>query len=216
MNRKRMVTLLALIVIMAALIVPALLPHDKHTASQSLAEKAVPHAKTEQVQLGAVGDQQQKLGTQTNGAVVAGDKKQPQTSLPDQAAEPTASAVPNPSETQGCQVGIAVVGIGGELLYAPANVTVVAKNKWGITALGTLDATGLAYTMKPMWHDFVDSIGDQACQGVAGWMYMVNGEIPMHLADKHPVKEGDQVIWWYSESMDQEPPVWDKLTQAKH
>ncbi len=216
MNRKRTVTLLALIVIMAALIVPVLLPHDKHSVSHSSAVKTVPQAKTEQLQLAANDDQQQKFATETKGVVVAEDKKQPQTSLPGQAVAPAASPVPSSSEAQGCQVGIAVVGTGGKLLYAPANVKVVSQNKWGITALGSLDATGLTYAMKSTWPDFVDSIGGQSCQGVAGWMYMVNGEIPMHLADKHPVKEGDQVIWWYSESMDQEPPVWDKLAKAQH
>ncbi len=216
MNRKRMITLLALMAIMAVLILPALLPHDKHIASQWPAVTAVPPAKTDLLQLTTTGEKQPQLGTQTKGALVAEDEKQPQTSRPDQAVEPAASPVPNPSEAQGCQVGIAVVGRGGELLYTPADVKVISRNKWGITALGALDATGLAYAMKPMWPDFVDSIGGQACQGVAGWMYMVNGEIPMHLADKHPVKEGDQVIWWYSESMDQAPPVWDKLAQAQH
>jgi len=169
MNRKRMVTLLGLIVILAVLIVPSLLAHDKQTASQSALSKTVQNAK----------------------------KEQPQ------------------STVQGCQVNIAVVGLDGKLLYAPAKVTIDSRNKWGITALGALDATGLPYNMKPAWPDFIDSIDGQACQGVAGWMYMVNGEVPMHLPGKHPVKEGDQVIWWYSKSMDQEQPVWDNLAKTQ-
>jgi len=207
MNKKRILIFLGLIVIMAALIVPSLLPHDKHTASQIPSVKEVQNAKTEQLSSAAV--DKQKNQNQAKATVAVGDEKQ-QTG-PAQAVKPAASSVPNASKAQGCQVGVAVVGIDGKLLYAPANVTVDSQKKWGITALGALAATGLPYTMKPTWPDFVDSIGEQACQGVAGWMYMVNGEVPMHLADKHPLKAGDQVIWWYSESMAQELPVWDKL-----
>lgn len=216
MNRKRMLTILALVVIMAVLIVPSLVPHYEYTDSQSPEVKTVPNANTEQLQ-STGNDEKQAPGKQTGITGEAGDNKQPETSSrPGQMVEPAVRSVADSTEFKGCQVGIAVVGIGGKLLYSPTNVTVVPDNKWGITALGTLDATGLSYATKPMWPDFVDSICGQACQGVAGWMYMVNGEIPMHLADKHPVREGDQVIWWYSESMDQAPPVWDELAGTQH
>lgn len=214
MSRKRIFTFLALVVIMAALIVPALLSHDKQTVSQPAQVKAVQNAKTKQLPPTTTGSKQQKNEPQANASVAVGDEKQ-QTSGPTQAVEPAASPVPNSSKAQGCQVGVAIVGVDGKLLYAPANVTIDSQNKWGTTALGALAATGLPYTMKPMWPDFVDSIDGQACQGVAGWMFMVNGEVPMHLADKHPLKAGDQVIWWYSESMAQELPEWDKLTGAQ-
>ena len=42
-------------------------------------------------------------------------------------------------------------------------------------------------------------------------MYSVNGDVPMHMADRHPVKAGDRVIWWYSNSMEQPQPHWDDL-----
>jgi hypothetical protein len=110
-------------------------------------------------------------------------------------------------------VGLAVVGKNGESLYRAGQVVVKKDNKWGITALGALGAAGISYTTMPAWPDFVDSIGGQANKGMAGWMYSVNGEIPMHMADKHPVKAGDKVIWWYSKSMDQPPPRWEDLVR---
>lgn len=125
---------------------------------------------------------------------------------------PPAKAPPAPV---GCQVGVAVVGKNGELLFGPATVTVRPDNRWGVTALGALDATGLPYATKPTWPDFVDAIAGQANSGMAGWMYAVNGEVPMHMADKHPVKTGDRVIWWYSRSMSQPPPRWEDLVRQK-
>ncbi|MDD4767344.1 MAG: DUF4430 domain-containing protein [Desulfotomaculaceae bacterium] len=128
----------------------------------------------------------------------------------DDAATVTAPAV---SPESGCVVWIAVVGKNGEQLYQAGQVLLTGDNKWGINALGALEATGLPYTTSPTWRDFVYSISGQANSGVSGWMYSVNGDVPMHMADKHPVKAGDKVIWWYSNSMEQPQPRWDELIQ---
>ncbi|TEB07822.1 hypothetical protein Psch_01377 [Pelotomaculum schinkii] len=125
------------------------------------------------------------------------------------AGDTVAAAAPD----NGCAVWIAIVGKNSELLYRAGQVVVGKDNKWGITALGVLDATGIPYTTSPTWPDFVYSISGQANSGVSGWMYSVNGDVPMHMADKHPVKAGDKVIWWYSNSMDQPQPQWEELAQ---
>ncbi len=130
-------------------------------------------------------------------------------------AQPAGNSSAAPEREAGCRVWVAVVGKNNEFLFRPAQVTVKPDNKWGITALGALDATGLPYATKPTWPDFVDSIGGQANVAMAGWMYSVNGEVPMHMASKHPVKTGDKVIWWYSRSMDQPPPRWEDLVNKK-
>lgn len=113
----------------------------------------------------------------------------------------------------GCKVWIAIVGENGELLNKAGQVVVEKDNKWGVTALGVLDTTGIPYTTMPTWPDFVASISGQANKGTAGWMYSVNGEAPMHMASKHPVKTGDKVIWWYSKSMEQPMPLWEDLAR---
>lgn len=215
MNKKRAIYMGAFLVILAVLIVPALLQHSP--SSQSLSGSAVSDSRTGNEKPAAL-DKEAATPSPNSSSVKsgAGETKGNLPAAPQQADEPAAKSGTDSKAAQGCQAGIAVVGIDGELLYAPAQVNVVANNKWGMTAMGALDATGLAYEMKPAWPDFVDAIGGQACQGVAGWMYMVNGEVSMHLASKHPIKEGDQVIWWYSESMDQELPAWDKLVKAQH
>lgn len=108
-------------------------------------------------------------------------------------------------------VGVAVVGKNGELLFGPAEVRLDPGGRWGCTALGALAATGLPYQLAPGWNAFVESVAGQRNRGSSGWMYQVNGEVPMVGADKKKVGEGDKIIWWYSRSIDQPPPVWENL-----
>jgi hypothetical protein len=129
------------------------------------------------------------------------------------ASAPAGDAAAVTAPESGCTVWIAVVGKNGERFYQAGQVLLKEDNKWGVNALGALEATGLPYTTAPTWPDFVYSISGQANSGVSGWMYSVNGDVPMHMASKHPVKTGDRVIWWYSNSMEQPQPLWDDLIQ---
>ena len=52
---------------------------------------------------------------------------------------------------------------------------------------------------------FVFEVDGKPSGGAAGWMYQVNGVSPATTADKCTVKSGDEVIWYYSESMTQTP-----------
>ncbi|MDT3698349.1 MAG: DUF4430 domain-containing protein [Thermincola sp.] len=177
------------------------------TQVSSAANKQQPAAATKQE---VTVTKQQVTATKQQGSTSVGDE---QANKPDSPA--SNNSVPVVAPASGCKVGIAVMGENGEFLFGPAQVIVKKDNKWGITALGALDATGIPYAMKPAWPDFVDSISGQACRGVSGWMFNVNGDVPMHMADKHPLKTGDKVIWWYSNSMDQPIPQWDELVQKK-
>ncbi len=109
-------------------------------------------------------------------------------------------------------VGLAVVGSDNDLYYGPSIVTVEDSNEWGLTALGALDASGLSYvTTSWAYGDFVESIEGQANSGLSGWMYTVNGVAPAVGADQYEIEEDDEIIFYYSESMDQVPPTWDEL-----
>ena len=119
-----------------------------------------------------------------------------------------------PSAAGGCQVDIAIVGMRGQNLFGPAAVTVNKNNKWGLTALGALEATGLKYSMSPVYGNFVQSIAGQANKGMCGWMYKVNNETPMVAASEKKVNPGDKIIWWYSESMNNPGPTWEGLKAA--
>lgn len=247
--KRKLIYFIALAVILAGAIGPALYMHktvtSKQPDKQAEISKTVEYGQQEQgssaqteqgnsitkqgdsmdesraagdTQVSSAADKQQPAA-ETKQQVTA-TKQQGSTSVGvEQAVKPDAqvsnSSVPVVAPASGCKVGIAIVGENGELLFGPAQVIVKKDYKWGITALGALDATGITYAMYPTWPDFVQSISGQACRGVSGWMYNVNGDVPMHMADKHPLKTGDKVIWWYSKSMDQPTPQWDELVQKK-
>ncbi len=124
--------------------------------------------------------------------------------------EPAASEKPAAPEVIAV-VEVAVVGQDGRLLYGPAEVRLTKENPWGNTALGALDATGIPYTISSRFSGFVDSIAGQRNRGQSGWMYSVNGAIPSVAASEKIVKQGDKVLWWYSQSLGQAPPSWDEL-----
>jgi len=119
-----------------------------------------------------------------------------------------------PPAPESCQVDIAIVGMKGQILWDPATVTVNKNNKWGLTALGALDATGLKYSMSPVYGNLVLSIAEQANKGMCGWMYKVNNETPMVAATEKRVNPGDKIIWWYSESINNPGPTWEGLKAA--
>ncbi|KUK11120.1 MAG: Uncharacterized protein XD50_0565 [Clostridia bacterium 41_269] len=111
----------------------------------------------------------------------------------------------------GTKVWIAVVGKNGELLFGPSFVTLNENSRWGITALGALEATGLSFTISPLYGDFVTSVEGQKNEGMSGWMYKVNDRIPSISAGKMSVKGGDKIIWWYSAGSNFRGPSWDSL-----
>lgn len=110
--------------------------------------------------------------------------------------------------TAAIKVYIAVQGRDGELLFRPGLVEVEAGGRWGLTALGALEATGLSYTQRD---GFVTAIAGQANSGLQGWMYSVNGQVPMVLASQKAVQARDKVIWWYSKDMNNPVPTWSDL-----
>ncbi|MDD4238512.1 MAG: DUF4430 domain-containing protein [Desulfotomaculaceae bacterium] len=221
--KRKLTYLIALLVVLGAAIVPALYMQKVFNSQQQYqqAEVIAPNAGE---QIGAA----DQTASNPDQSLIINEVKQDKP-VPDQqvatsnnnsresAAPPEAASDSSPAVTpeSGCMVGIAVVGKEGESLYSAGKVVVRKDNKWGITAMGALDATGLPYSTMPTWPDFVSSICGQANSGVSGWMYSVNGDIPMHMADKHPVKTGDKVIWWYSNSMEQPRPQWGDLVQKK-
>jgi hypothetical protein len=110
-----------------------------------------------------------------------------------------------------CSVNIAIVGKDDEIIYRPGSVILDKTSKWGITAMGALHATGLSYVGDS---SFVKSIDGLANSGMNGWMYSVNGVVPMTTASDKVVKEGDRVIWWYSTDMNSSGPSWDSLLKG--
>ena len=132
------------------------------------------------------------------------------------AGEGTAGPAPVPTSAHGPVVGVAVVGREGELLFGPAEVSLASDNPWGATALGALEATGLPYELSSRFPELVEAVAGQRNQGASGWMYQVNGEVPMVAAGRKTVAPGDRIIWWYSRDLGQAPPTWEELIAKKN
>jgi hypothetical protein len=230
MNKKRLAYLVALLAIIAAIIIPTVIHSQQGKVEQTAGITAAP-VQSGKNQVAAPDSSSAKNGDNKltgdqksdQQKTDSGEKKSGQTvsKTDNQDSGKSSSGNKSSSSTKPgnsgkvtkpqTKVGIAIVGIGGKMLFKPRQVVVNPKNRWGVTALGALDATGLPYVMKAEWYDFVDAICGEYNKGVSGWMYAVNGDVPMHMADKHPVKTGDQIIWWYSKSMEQAPPTWGSL-----
>ncbi|MCL4440611.1 MAG: DUF4430 domain-containing protein [Firmicutes bacterium] len=220
--KRKLIYIVLFLAILAGIMGPAIYT-DKISSHNQAAERSASGetvGSTTGGQTSPASTSAQSTGPQVDNDLAAKDKTVPKSNpsctagqdstMPEQ--KPTGMSSANVQEN-GCVVGIAVVGMNGELLYSPGNVTVTHKNVWDVTALGALDATGLPYTMSTRWSGFVEAIAGQRNKGQSGWMYMVNNEIPMVAADQKPVKKGDKVIWWYSKSMDVPSPNWDELVR---
>ncbi|GAB6181809.1 hypothetical protein JCM14036_31280 [Desulfotomaculum defluvii] len=117
----------------------------------------------------------------------------------------------DPAQDQ-CSVEIAIVGKGGDLLFGPSSVMVGKDSQGKLTVLGALEATGLGYTESG---GLVTSIDGQRNEGLKGWMYKVNGSSPAVAASDKTVKEGDEILWWYSTSASNSGPTWDSVSEGE-
>ena len=112
-----------------------------------------------------------------------------------------------------CTVKILVVGMNGEILFGPGTVNVSASDQWGKTALGALHATGLSIIVDQD-KGFVKSVDGQANSGMNGWMYKVNGVVPMVASKDKLLSEGDEVVWWYSTDMASTGPDFSEIVST--
>ncbi len=106
---------------------------------------------------------------------------------------------------------IAVVGKDGSLLFGPSTVSISPKDRFGLTAMGALNRTGLGWSLSEHFAGFIIEIGGERNQGMAGWMYSLNGRVPGISASEQAVSDGDRVIFWYSEDALAGSPGWEDL-----
>ncbi|NLC04418.1 MAG: DUF4430 domain-containing protein [Tissierellia bacterium] len=97
------------------------------------------------------------------------------------------------------KVNMALIDNNGKVIYGPQSLTLKGNDKFGLTALGALEETGLDYLISTS-NDFVESIQTIANEGLNGWMYAVNGETPPVAALEKTLVDGDVVLWYYSTS----------------
>jgi LPXTG-motif cell wall-anchored protein len=110
-------------------------------------------------------------------------------------------------------VSIAIIGKDGESLYAPGEVTVLENGKWGLTAFGALEATGVSHEIKDSdYGPYLTSINGQAGDKNGGWMYTVNDESPLVGMHQYDIQDGDCIIVYNSTDWENPAPTWEELT----
>jgi len=112
-------------------------------------------------------------------------------------------------------------GGGSSLTYTPVTLSsgtfeVTAVNSGKVynvdlcTALGILYTNGISFVVDDGWYSeygtlFVKSVRGKDNVGSAGWMYQVNGNTGSVGANVFNLNNGDEVLWYYSESMESVP-----------
>jgi prenyltransferase beta subunit len=91
-------------------------------------------------------------------------------------------------------VSLEITGPSGRVLYERNTVRVGADAP---NPLEALKQSGLPYRLKG--DDFVEEIGGYANSGSNGWMYQVNGVRPTLTILEYRLKDGDSLLWFYSE-----------------
>ena len=83
------------------------------------------------------------------------------------------------------------------------------------TPIGLLNAAGIKYTISDSWWKeygtlYLTSVDGKAGDGDKGWMFQVNGISPSAGPNSCPLRNGDEVIFYWSESMDSTPENSDR------
>ncbi|PKM48048.1 MAG: hypothetical protein CVV03_00320 [Firmicutes bacterium HGW-Firmicutes-8] len=114
-------------------------------------------------------------------------------------------------------VSMAVVGPQGNLLFGPSSFQVQDDNKWGLSVLGALDASGVEYKTS-YWDPYgysVNSIAGVAASGSGGWMYALNGKNGTKMAGNCSINNDDQIVFYWASSMTAQPPLWSDLVKLQ-
>jgi hypothetical protein len=91
-------------------------------------------------------------------------------------------------------VFLEITGPSSRVLYERNTVNISANDPNLVEAL---KQSGLSYNLKD--GNFVNEIGGHANSGLNGWMYKVNGKSLTATATNYQLKEGDSLLWFYSE-----------------
>jgi len=215
--QKKLWYLLPFLLLILCLLVPGIMadrqgngnePADLPVAAEDTAPPALPIEESN-------GDVPATPQTASISSEEAKETKETTDANTEQVQEPVSSnlvatpAKPASKEKLTVKVNIAVVGNNGQLLFGPGSVELAP----GATALDALAATGLDYATSRRYPDLVETIAGLSNKGQAGWLYQVNGEVPLVAASKKEVAANDRVLWWYSNSITDPVPSWEQLKQ---
>lgn len=98
----------------------------------------------------------------------------------------------------------------GKSKYVPSNGIILSKStvefKDGNNVYDVLKATcsaaGINLSARNssmgVYVEGINNIFEFDCGGTSGWMYSVNGTTPNHSCAEHKVKNGDNIVWYYT------------------
>lgn len=98
----------------------------------------------------------------------------------------------------------------GKAGYVPSNGIILSKStvefKDGNTVYdvlrGTCSAAGIPLSARSssmgIYVEGINGLFEFDCGGTSGWMYSVNGNSPDHGCDQHKVRNGDNIVWYYT------------------
>lgn len=133
-------------------------------------------------------------------------------SLSEQGSTSTKSKVEDTAARSQRVVKVAVGIIGKDGLINKSNVAVSESSNYGLTPIGALEATGVDFRAKGFSVGYmVISIAGQKNMGSSGWMFAVNGTAPNIGAGEYEIRDGDRILWYYSESIGSPVPNWNDL-----
>ena len=92
------------------------------------------------------------------------------------------------------------VGVSSSAVGDPVSGGTTVTFSSGATAYDALMACGLSVNAESGSGVYVTAIGGLAQKehgGKSGWMYSVNGQVPMTACDNYVLRDGDDVQWFY-------------------
>ncbi|WP_027624211.1 DUF4430 domain-containing protein [Clostridium lundense] len=112
-----------------------------------------------------------------------------------------------------CKVNITIVYPQSDKKYdikfKPSEVAISNRKQSGITVFGALQAATDQYEARGI---MITSIFGIKNEGMNGWMYSLNGQVPSTYANETEVKDGDKIVWYYSKNgMDEKGPSYEEI-----
>lgn len=117
----------------------------------------------------------------------------------------------NDNQSNESEVIYRIVGSSGEICKSSGNIT----NALNVVVHGAGEC-GYTYDIQDTsFGQYVASIGNDTAEGINGWMYAVNGQVPSTGAAEYSLSGGEQVVWFFGEIGD-DPPTggFDKISDS--
>lgn len=122
-------------------------------------------------------------------------------------AVPVSAEGEESTNKESIEVYLAIIDDEGKTIFGPSVLNIEKEDEYGLTALGALIKTDVDHVFGDFAGYIVEIEGIKS-QGMDGWMYAVNEEMPDVGAIDKEIVNGDKILWYYSKSETSELPAW--------